>query len=198
MKSGDFTHCKTLPEFNRQIVTMLQEAHGEDYIDNHKELRQLAEYISGEYDEYCTIKELGVNQGASLSSIMLIPEVDEVIGVEIKPEYFEPYKKLFEEWADIYEIDFCFLGTSSLYKTAINLECDILHIDSLHEYGHLRQELWAHGPNTNYFILIHDTTLFPKQKKAIKEFLNEFKDWELMKEEKRNVGYVVLQRKIND
>ena len=193
MKSGNFLHCNSLYKFNKEIVTFLQQHHGEDYTLNHNELNSLINDIG--FEQNVTVKELGVNQGASLSTILLNPFVVNLIGIDNKPDSFRPYQKLFSDYAKDNSQNFSFFGVDSLSRKAIDIECDILHIDSLHDFDHLKNELMTHGPKTSSYILIHDTKLYPKQVKAIMAFIKKYSEWQIKKVEERNVGYHVLERK---
>jgi hypothetical protein len=54
---------------------------------------------------------------------------------------------------------------------------DLLFIDSLHEYIHLKRELTLHGHKAQKYIILHDTTNFPDLNQAIGEFLDDNKEF---------------------
>lgn len=195
MISGNFKHCGSVEQFNKEIVTLLQLHHGKEYTLNHDELNNLIDELNGD-KKYSSVavKEIGVNQGGSLSSILLNPGADLIIGIDNVPENFYPYEKLFIDFAKDEYKKFSFQGISSLNQKAIDIKCDILHIDSLHEYEHLKKELLTHAPNTSKYILIHDTKLYSKQVKAIHEFIKAYPEWKIKKVNKQSVGYHVLEK----
>lgn len=102
-------------------------------------------------------------------------------------------------------------------------ETDMLFIDTWHIYGHLKRELNAHHKKVKKYIVMHDTELdgvygetircnwnaerqsiqsgYPVDEinmglqKAIDEFLDTNKEWELYKVYKNNNGLTILKRK---
>lgn len=83
-------------------------------------------------------------------------------------------------------------------------ECELLHIDSLHTYTQLKQELSLHHDRVSLWIAIHDTKTFgvkgkdgrkPGLIEAIREFLtNEGKSWKIMLQLNNNNGMTILER----
>lgn len=83
-------------------------------------------------------------------------------------------------------------------------QCDLLHIDSLHTYTHLRQELKRHGNKSQKYICLHDTETFGGQGKdgltpglasAIVEFLDsEGGEWKVLLNIPNCNGMTVLAR----
>jgi hypothetical protein len=111
-------------------------------------------------------------------------------------------------------IDFTFIESDSL---KINIEpCDLLFIDTWHDYLQLKQELTRHHNNVNKYIILHDTNTFGYEDEpldwnnievietnlpkglcpAIDEFLMTNKDWILWERKPNNNGLTVL-KKIN-
>jgi hypothetical protein len=99
----------------------------------------------------------------------------------------------------------------------INIEpCDLLFIDTWHDYLQLKQELTRHHNNVNKYIILHDTNTFAFEDEpldwnnpvvietnlpkglcpAIDEFLMTNKDWILWERKPNNNGLTVL-KKIN-
>lgn len=84
-------------------------------------------------------------------------------------------------------------------------ECELLFIDSLHTYKHLREELRRHAPRCMKWIALHDTQTFgsigkdgskPGLMKAILEFLEqEGREWTLLLHLTNNNGMTILQRR---
>lgn len=101
---------------------------------------------------------------------------------------------------------------------------DMVFIDTWHIYGHLKRELAKFSKVTNKYILMHDTTVdeiygesircgwdphkqslesgYPVEEikcglgKAIQEFLQNNKEWELLEKRTNNNGLTVLGRKV--
>lgn len=82
--------------------------------------------------------------------------------------------------------------------------CDLLHIDSLHTYKHLRQELSIHGDDSRKWIALHDTDTFAYKGKdgttpglmaAVGEFLDARRQtWKLHLQLTNNNGLTLLRR----
>jgi hypothetical protein len=90
--------------------------------------------------------------------------------------------------------DFTFTCVST---TADKLEIeptDLLFIDTDHTYEQCSKELKMHGHKVKKFIIFHDTTLFPELNKAIKEFLDDNKNWNTREVLTNNNGLTVLER----
>lgn len=103
------------------------------------------------------------------------------------------------------------LGANFTFKCADSHKveipkCDLLHIDSLHTYAHLREELRLHAPRVTKWIALHDTTTFcdvgkdgtkPGLFAAIAEFLTQSEEgvkWRILLNLTNNNGLTVLQR----
>lgn len=80
--------------------------------------------------------------------------------------------------------------------------CDLLFIDSLHTYEHLKKELELHAKKVRKYMAFHDTVTFGYigetgglgLMKAINEFMDENKDWEIKEIFKNNNGLLVIKR----
>lgn len=103
-------------------------------------------------------------------------------------------------------VDFKFVLASS---TAVELsETDLLFIDSLHTYEHLKEELRLHAGKVRRFIILHDTTTFACNDEtwngtsyvgrglwpAVEEFLAANRDWTLKERRTNCHGLTVLAR----
>lgn len=196
MHTGDYTQCKTLGEFERALHKDLINAHGETYRDVVFELAYYSLRNPGN-----VVKELGIMQGSSMASIMILGSLTKMIGVDIDTSRFEPYRNLFETYAKEKNIDFKIIQADSASEEAAAEPCDLLHIDSLHKPSHLVKELNIHAPNVRKAIFFHDTNL-PGMREIIKSWMtnrsNEIKfarnEWRLYKESKDNVGYMIIER----
>ena len=107
-------------------------------------------------------------------------------------------------------------------KLELKEKYDLTFIDTWHVYGQLKRELEKFAPNTNKYIIMHDTTVdewqgetirmkldanqqsidsgFPLEEinkgiwPAISEFLDTNKDWVLLERYTNNNGLTILQR----
>ena len=162
--------------------------------------------ILNHYAMQCeTATEFGVNSGASAIAIMA-GYVNKLVGVDIErlPNVIENLEKLAKE----NKINYSFIQKSSI---DIDIEStDLLFIDSLHLYEHLKQELILHHKYVNKLIIIHDTILcgesgmdYPQCRrypgrglmKAINEFLADNDEWTIHKHYTKHYGMMVLKRK---
>lgn len=117
-------------------------------------------------------------------------------------------------------IDFKFIEADILKQDSI-LECDLLLIDTLHNYAQLKSELHLFSNKVKKYIVMHDTTTFktndewhiPEEEwikkyfkvenldftkrglnSAIKDFLLEEKSWKIFKIYENNNGLTILKR----
>lgn len=87
---------------------------------------------------------------------------------------------------------------------SINIEpTDLLFIDTWHSYIQLKNELQIHHSKVNNYIIMHDTITFcnkdqegpgPGLCPAIKEFLNEHKEWTELCTYSNNNGLTILKK----
>lgn len=108
------------------------------------------------------------------------------------------------------DIAFTFVKEDSLKYEIID-QCDLLFIDTWHDYLQLKQELFRHAPYVDEYIILHDTTSFGYDNElindvhrvtnlpkglmpAITEFLNDNKDWILWEKYAHNNGLTILKR----
>ena len=110
-------------------------------------------------------------------------------------------------------INFTFIESDSL---KINIEpCDLLFIDTWHDYSQLKKELTRHHNNVKKYIILHDTNNFGYEDEpldwnnievietnlpkglcpAIDEFLMTNKEWVLWERKPNNNGLTVLKKK---
>lgn len=99
------------------------------------------------------------------------------------------------------KIQFSFvLGNTLEYKID---KCDLLFIDTLHQYNQLKQELKLHSPNVSKYIIMHDTSKFEFTDEvtgadgglwpAIEEFLLHNKNWCIKERYINNNGLTILE-----
>jgi hypothetical protein len=99
-------------------------------------------------------------------------------------------------------IDFQFILGNTLQ--VVIEDADLLFIDSMHTYDHLRQELKLHAEKAKKFIILHDTTIFgdmdqhgfngPGLWPAIQEFLADNRAWSVRERFTNCNGLTVLKR----
>lgn len=102
-------------------------------------------------------------------------------------------------------LDFEFINADVLAITIPT--CDVLFVDTKHNYLQLKAELALHAGNVNKYIIFHDTTTFRTKDEfpegsakeglwpAIEEFLMaNSKDWVIEKEFTNNNGLLIIKR----
>lgn len=100
-----------------------------------------------------------------------------------------------------YSINFNFKKESSLKLEP--MQCDLLFIDTIHNYEFLSKELYIHGPFCNKYIVMHDTEICKYTGhdngggmwKAIEEFVKNNPKWYIMKHYTNNNGLTILHKK---
>ena len=191
MIKPDLSHCKDLKEFYKEICREQAEAHGEEYIAHHKALIKCVKD-----PDVNMVKELGVCQGGTLAAMML-QNPYQLTGYDIADYYYEPYAHLFEEYAKKRGIVYNYVLKSSIDEDSVS-NCDLLHIDSLHDPDHLMEELKTHAMFVRKYIVFHDTANFPNSRglfKVIAEYITEVEQkWKIVDHYIHRVGYTVIQR----
>lgn len=96
-------------------------------------------------------------------------------------------------------------------------ECDVLLLDSLHSYGHVRAELEMHHAKVRRWIVLHDTETFaehgqmvpdgrpnpglppdpeqPGLRQALQEFVGEHGEWACVRHDSLSSGLTTLERR---
>jgi hypothetical protein len=88
-------------------------------------------------------------------------------------------------------IEFTFIK-SNTFDIVIG-ECDLLFLDTLHTYEHVKKELALHGNKARKYIIIHDTMHNPPMFAAITKFVQD-NPWCIREVFTNNNGLVVLRR----
>lgn len=180
-----------LKELYDTLSKMQADAHFKEYIEHHKALLKCAND-----PDVNIIKELGVCQGVTLAA-MLMANPKKITGVDITSKYYNPYRTHFDKYAKENNIDFEFIEGSSIDQKNVS-QCDLLHIDSLHEPNHLAKELKMHAPYVNKYIVFHDTANFKTSKGllvAIAHYITfEDQSWKIIDHYPHRVGYTVIER----
>lgn len=98
-------------------------------------------------------------------------------------------------------IDFNFVQANTLEITIDS--CDLLFIDTLHDYSQLKQELELHSSKVLKYIIFHDTETFATKGesegelgilKAINEFLANNKEWNICEKITYNNGLIIIKK----
>ena len=107
---------------------------------------------------------------------------------------------LVKELSDRNNIDFSFVLGDTLKMDPI--ECDLLFIDTLHDYDQLKEELNIHSSVCKKYIILHDTTHFADKGetegkegiwRAVEEFIDN-KEWVINERLTNNSGLTILKR----
>jgi hypothetical protein len=108
---------------------------------------------------------------------------------------------LVERLASENGINFEFILGNSL--TINPIECDLLFIDTLHDYEQLKGELKIHSDFCRKYIILHDTTHFANKGetegkkgiwRAVQEFIENNKNWAIRERLTNNNGLTILNR----
>jgi len=184
MQLGKFTSTN-LKDFYEEINSFQCEAHGHDYNEMH---RPIKEYLE-EGDSY---KEFGVMQGGTASCAMLQNPASVEL-VDINFTRFDPYSYILKEYARENNI------VLKKHKcSSDSLQCaslvDFLLIDSRHDAGHMKRELAAHGMNVRKHIVCHDTYKLPELQNVLVEWVQSNPEWKVIEYYQSNVGFTHISK----
>ena len=188
MISADI-QADTLEEYYKKLYELQAKGHGEDYLHVHLEIRHHVK-------EGMSYTELGVNQGATLAAAML-KNPSKVRGYDITLSWYNKAKHLFEAYAAEHNIDFKVFEADT-HKITIE-PTDVLYIDTVHKYDHLKKELALHGNKALKKIIFHDMYHIKTGKetglqKAVLEFVASNKGWQVVTTCRTSVGYMTIHR----
>ena len=175
--------CPNLGTFYAELCQLHADAHGEDYILVHEEIRRCM-------DECESYTELGVNQGATLAAAMLCG-AKQVTGYDIDLTNYRPAKRLFSDYATRNGVKLTVIEGNSLNVTLEPM--DVLYIDSKHTREHLAQELKLHGNLARKYIICHDTHSKPSLFQAIHSFRRGTR-WKVVNDCRVGTGFATLAR----
>jgi hypothetical protein len=177
----------TLKEFNTEIRSQHEKAHGEGYCDIHD---AIFKYMK-DCDSY---KEIGVNQGGTASAgILANPKKVELIDTNLS-KYNQHLRPIAEGYCKLKNIDLKALEISSDDRKSVTGRYDVMLIDSYHKAWYLRKELSLHAEHINKYIILHDTNFHPN---GLREMAMKFcskNPWKVIEEGTTNVGYMVMER----
>ena len=171
-----------LPEYYAKLCELQGGAHGKDYLMVHDEIRLRMKGC----DSYT---EFGINQGATLAAALLEdPKV--VRAYDIRLGWYKEAAHLFDAYSDERGVDYRVTESSTL--DCVIDPVDVLYIDTVHEYKHLRKELARHGDKARRFIIVHDTHARPRLKRAVQEYACG--EWSIVTDCDTNVGFMTIER----
>ena len=115
-----------------------------------------------------------------------------------------------ERRAEVSEVESAAQGSGTEFKFVLASsleveleECDLLFVDSMHTYEHLKQELALHAGKVTRYIIMHDTTTFGEVDQsgegrglwpAVEEFLAAHPKWALAERRTNCHGLSVLKK----
>lgn len=179
-------HCENLQEYYNTLKQLQEERHTIQYTMVHDEIKQ---YLK-ECESYT---EFGIMQGPTLA-LACLSGIHKIRAYDINLEWYNKAKNLFEQYTNTNNINFKVNKGNTL--TCTIEPADLLYIDSLHEYRHLKGELTRHASKIKKYIIMHDTTGRPELIPAIDEFLKDNPCWGKITECTESVGFTTLKRKI--
>jgi hypothetical protein len=152
------------------------------------------------YADQCQhVTELGVRRGVSTWAF-LSSMAKRVVSVDVNyPDDFGGSLQELQDASKEAEINFSFILADDL---SIEIEeTDLLFIDALHTYGHLKKELDLHAFKARKYIIFHDTKQYAKIgvdggegiERAITEFLNQ-NQWKIKEVYTNNNGLLILEK----
>lgn len=184
MLTPNFSHCNNLLEFYNHACDSFIKEYGPDFILYYQHIQKLI----SECESY---KELGVLSGVSAAAAWLgNPTLKHLELVDINFDTIAPHRHLFEQECHDRVI---FNHNSSVDSTIPVSTVDMLMVDSMHTYKHVRSELKLHAPKVNKYIVFHDAK-HPPVKRAIDEFVTEGK-WKYLVYDDRSFGYAIVERR---
>jgi predicted O-methyltransferase YrrM len=153
------------------------------------------------YADKCShVTELGVRRGVSTWAF-LSSMAKRVVSVDVNhPNDFGGSLQELRDASVEAKVDFTFILADDL---SIELEeTELLFIDALHTYGHLKKELALHADKSRKYIIFHDTVQYGTVgldggegiEKAIREFLDEHEEWKVKEAYTNNNGLLILER----
>jgi len=173
-----------LPRYYAELCRIQAEAHGEDYLLVHEEIRRC---LSDGCESYT---ELGVNQGATLAAAVL-HGAKTVMGYDISLVNYWPAAPLFSKYVGHSGTE---LGVFAANSLEISLDpVDVLYIDTVHNFKQLSAELNLHSNKVNRYIICHDTNSSMGLRQAIKQFLTLSK-WRKVNDCREGTGFTTLAR----
>lgn len=164
--------------------------------DINEHLPTLSEYAS----ECKTVVELGMRYG--LSTVALLHGLSGKRGALLSYDIQRTFAaQAIEELARESDVRFMFTEADDL--TIEIPKCDLLFIDTLHNYSQLKRELELHSGKVGKYIIMHDTVSFGTKdetgagqglNQAIRELLLKDKSWKMHRVYTNNNGLTILKK----
>ena len=196
MRHTDYSKAKTLEE----VHEINKSTWGYNLTQRFKDLMDCAK-------ECDTIKELGINQGTSLTA-MLMCKPKHIIGIDIQLKAWKygsdeggpGLEKRAIKYCEENNIKLETMECSSTNPKCVS-EVDMLHIDSLHTAYHLEQELLLHGNSVKKYMVFHDTAVHNyRLYNVVKKWMSDNPGWaeirhyHLSPQPKGTVGHLVIKK----
>jgi hypothetical protein len=178
----------SLPHYYANLCRIQAEAHGEDYLLVHHEIRRcLSDCPHGIFGTYT---ELGVNQGATLAAAILHGCIS-ATGYDIDLSNYRLAARILSNYATRNGVKLAVIEGNSIEVTLNPV--DVLYIDSYHSEDHLRKELKLHSDQVNKYIICHDTNSSAGLRKAVRQFVRTSK-WRIVNDCREGTGFTTLAR----
>jgi hypothetical protein len=175
----------------------------EKFLELSKEKSDINEHliVLRYYADQCGhVTELGVRRGVSTYAF-LASMAKRVVSVDVNhPNDYGGSLQEIRDAAIEAEKDFTFILADDL---SIELEpTDLLFVDTLHTYGHLKKELELHAWKASKYLVFHDTVQYETVgvdggegiMRAIQEFLTDHIEWKIKEVYTNNNGLIILDR----
>jgi len=182
---ADLRDAVDLQDYNKRLKKQLQIKHGKDYTNY---LDAISRY-SSEIESY---REIGTWQGASTSAILL-DKVPYIQTIDIDLNLYNEHKHHFDIFAKENNINYLATQSDSLTYPLVEA-VDFTLIDGRHNPKHVFKELLKYSTYTTKYIMLHDTTLVPRLRKSIDNFMRNREGWKIKEVHELNVGYTVLEK----
>lgn len=158
-------------------------------------------------EQSCVVIEMGVRSIVSTWAF-LYGKPKKMISIDIvEPKKYINHDpsgcdiNLVEQLAKENDVEFNFILGNTL---EIEIpECDLLFIDTLHDYTQLKKELELHAKKVKKYIIFHDTETFKNNGEtkgekgiwfAIEEFLSNNKEWNIAEHFSNNNGLTIIKK----
>jgi len=194
MKSTDYSNCSTLEEVYDHQYEILR-SYNKDQQHARIRLDALIKYAK----QSRVIKEIGVFQGSSLIAMFMQKNVTSAVGIDINlSTYYKTMEAFVNDYSERKNKSIKMIECSSLDKKTVS-NCDMLHIDSKHQYDHLMSELKLHAPSVNKFIAFHDINQNNRELyRCVVEYIDNVEPdtWKIIEEyEKGKCGHLIIGRR---
>jgi len=181
---GLASRVSDLPHYYSELCLIQADAHGEDYLLVHEEIRRCLA------DGCASYAELGVNQGATLAAAMLGGALT-ATGYDIDLSNYRLASRIFSNYATRNGVKLAVIEGNSVDITLNPV--DVLYVDSYHSEDHLTKELALHSGQVRRFIICHDTNSRLGLRKAVRKFVRSSK-WRIVNDCREGTGFTTLAR----